>query len=397
LVGGIIHRLIVRELLRVFLLSLVATTGVLLLGGVVAEVAQQGLSPAQVWAIVPLLLPSMLPYAIPATTLFAVCVVYGRLAADNELLALRGSGVPLTCILAPALAFGLAASALSATLHFRFIPNTYRMLRARLVEDLEEVLYARLRERSRLDHANLDYCISVEGVQGRRLVNPVVMRRDVHRNITLVAAGREGELSVDVGERQVRFLMRTGEMSDSDGIRAEFEEHELLLPLPDSMFGSALRRSRDMTWEELNAFAAVWHVEREELCEDLTCTLGRIDGGTAAETDRLHARLLKGRIKRLGELIGTVLVEKQMRPALALGCVAFALLGFSVAVRLACTDYLSVFIVCFLPIVCCYYPLLLCGASLGKTGHVPALLTIWIADWLAVVAGVLLLRRLCRH
>ena len=83
--------MIFRELVKVFLLCLVGITGILLMAGIVAEASQQGLNPAQVLAVIPLLVPSTLPYTIPATTLFAACIVYGRLAADNEILAIRAA------------------------------------------------------------------------------------------------------------------------------------------------------------------------------------------------------------------------------------------------------------------------------------------------------------------
>src|SRR6516162_7638389 len=93
--GTIISRMIFWELVKVFLMALVAITGILLVAGIIAEATQQGLGPKQILSAIPLLIPSTLPYTIPATTLFAVCVVYGRLSADNEILAIRSAGVNL--------------------------------------------------------------------------------------------------------------------------------------------------------------------------------------------------------------------------------------------------------------------------------------------------------------
>ena len=55
--GTILQRMILGELVRVFFLALISLTGMFLLGGVVSEAAQRGLSPSQVLMIIPLLIP----------------------------------------------------------------------------------------------------------------------------------------------------------------------------------------------------------------------------------------------------------------------------------------------------------------------------------------------------
>src|SRR5437667_12596923 len=108
---SLLHRMILWELVKVFVMSLIGITGILLMAGLIAEASQQGLGPAQILAAIPLLIPSTLPYTIPATTLFATCVVYGRLSADNEVLAIKSSAVNLIHVVKPRVVLGLAMSA----------------------------------------------------------------------------------------------------------------------------------------------------------------------------------------------------------------------------------------------------------------------------------------------
>ena len=58
---SILHRMILMELLKVFSMSLLGITGILLMAGIVAEASQQGLGPMQLLTIIPLLIPSMVP------------------------------------------------------------------------------------------------------------------------------------------------------------------------------------------------------------------------------------------------------------------------------------------------------------------------------------------------
>src|SRR3989442_10365258 len=101
------------ELVKVFAMSLLGITGILVLAGIVAEASQQGLGPAQVLAIIPLLIPSTLPYTIPATTLFASCIVYGRLAADNEILAIKAAGINILKVVRPVALLGVLMSCIT--------------------------------------------------------------------------------------------------------------------------------------------------------------------------------------------------------------------------------------------------------------------------------------------
>src|SRR5215470_4197288 len=109
--------MILWELCKVFLIALIGITGILLMAGIIAEASQQGLGPTQILAAIPLLVPSTLPYTIPATTLFAACVVYGRLSADNEILAIKACGVNLIHVVKAGVLLGLAMSAATMGLY----------------------------------------------------------------------------------------------------------------------------------------------------------------------------------------------------------------------------------------------------------------------------------------
>src|SRR4029078_6390893 len=119
--------MILWELVKVFLMSLVGITGILLMAGIVAEASQQGLGPTQILAAIPLLIPSTLPYTIPATTLFATCVVYGRMSADNEVLAIKSSGVNVMHVVRPGLVLGVVISLVTLGLYYRLIPYTHHL------------------------------------------------------------------------------------------------------------------------------------------------------------------------------------------------------------------------------------------------------------------------------
>src|SRR5437016_1778097 len=119
---GILSRAIFFELAKVFLMALVAITGIIVLAAVVVEASQRGLGPTQILAAIPLLVPSMMPFIIPPTTLFASCVVYGRLSHDNEIIALKAAGINVMHVVWPGASLGLAMSLITFGLYYYLIP-----------------------------------------------------------------------------------------------------------------------------------------------------------------------------------------------------------------------------------------------------------------------------------
>ena len=199
--GTILFRMILWELAKVFVMSLIGITGILLMAGIIAEASQQGLGPKQILAAIPLLIPSTLPYTIPATTLFATCVVYGRLSADNEILAIKASGVNVLQVVKPGLVLGMTMSLATLGLYYQVIPTTHRMLREMVYHDAQELLYSMLRRDRMISNPGLPYAMFVKTVEGDKLINPVFNRKDKQGHIDVVAHAREASLRVDLAKQ----------------------------------------------------------------------------------------------------------------------------------------------------------------------------------------------------
>ena len=97
----LLSRYILRELLKVFLVALVAMTMVIMLAGIAQEAVRESLGIWPVLQLIPYVLPNALVYAVPGTILFAACTVYGRMSADNELVAVKSTGISPSVFLIP--------------------------------------------------------------------------------------------------------------------------------------------------------------------------------------------------------------------------------------------------------------------------------------------------------
>lgn len=397
---SILHRSIFLELTKVFLLSLLGITGIILMAGVVAEASQHGLGPAQILWAIPLIIPSTLPYTIPATTLFATSVVYGRLAHDNEILAIKAAGINLLKVVSPALLLGTVMSMVTAVLYYSLIPTTHHILRKVDPRDVEDMLYATLKRENWLKRPGLGYVINVTRVQGRQLQDALFMRRDLKGGgYDIIAHAHEAELhAIPAQKKLVVYMYRCNLYDVKNGTTSNLKERPFEVDLPTDLNSMANKfRASDMTWVELWEFRANVMAAKKEL-EDEIAKHQRLLGLPASPpglADHIRHRTLEVRTKE--QEIRNVDVEFQMRPALALGCLFFVLVGCPVGIWFSRSDYLSAFITCFLPIVFVYYPLMLCGTNMAKEGKFSAAVTIWAADAVMALVGLVLFKRLLRH
>ena len=112
-IGEFLQRYVIGEVTRSFGLALLTMTAIFVLFMVAAQARDIGLSPNDIIHLVPYVIPSTLPYTIPVSLLFAATVVYGRLAGDNEIIAIKTAGLSVWTVLVPIL---IMASALSGWL-----------------------------------------------------------------------------------------------------------------------------------------------------------------------------------------------------------------------------------------------------------------------------------------
>lgn len=409
--GTTLNRMIFAELVKVFLLSLGSLTGLFLMAGVVQQAVQMGLSPMQVVAIIPLFVPSTLPYTIPATTLFASCVVYGRLAHDNEVVAIKAAGVHLFNVIKPALALGVIATAVTGGLYYRVIPETQQRLQEEILKDPEEVLYNALRRDKCLRHPKSDFVMYVKDVQGRRLIDVVLKQRGKARNpdggpdllagyssilwartATLRVDPAEGKLYIDP-DRFVVYNQTTRGTTASAG--------PLPVDLPENFNANdAKTRPMALTWNEIGPRVADLQQEvndREAKRAEAQRVAESLPDGPTKAAAQAQDKGFQMQIDIAARQVRNVEAEFYMRPALAAGCLVFALIGCPVGIWATRADYLSTFVICFLPTVCAYYPLLFAGSNLGKDGKLPLGLGCWAADIAAGLAALVLIWRLLRR
>jgi lipopolysaccharide export system permease protein len=397
------------ELVRVFLLSLGTLTGLFLIVGLIQQASQLGLTLKQVLTAIPLFVPSTLPLTIPATTLFASCVVYGRLAHDNEVVALKAAGVHLFVIVRPAVLLGTLATLTTGALYHTTIPLSQQKLYEQILSDPEEVLYNQLRRDRCLRHPSMPYVLYVRDIQGKRLIDVVIKRRarskddkslDLHGGYDMVARMHEARLRVDVPAGKV-IIEPDRFVAHQKGARAGLASAApFVMDLPDSVSGKEARlRIATLTWDDLPVRVAALAAERDDLIQQRA----KLQGDLETITDPTLHTMAQNEVRNFQMVIDiktrqvrNVAAEVYARPALAVSCLVFALIGCPVGIWANRADYLSTFVICFLPTLVVYYPLLLAGSDMGKNSRIPLGLGCWLADIFMGCFAVFLIWRLLR-
>jgi lipopolysaccharide export system permease protein len=213
----ILHWYLMRQILATLMATVAVFVGVLLLGSVVKEalsvLLNQGASP---WALVQaigLLLPFMLVFALPIGMLTAALLVFGRLSADQELTAMRASGVSLVALISPVLIFGLLMCLVCALVNLDFAPRARQAFKQMLFELGRSNLGLVLPPGAFHDFPEAGFTIYIGGASGDRLRDVSIYQLEAGQATRVFRAAR-AELKVDSAAQTLDVTLYDGHLMD---------------------------------------------------------------------------------------------------------------------------------------------------------------------------------------
>jgi len=396
---GILTRHVVVELLKEFCLVLTAMTAMLMIFGITKEAVDQGLGFNQVASILPYFLPDALKITIPGTILFAACSVYGRMAASNEVVALKSLGISPKVIMIPGLVLGFIVSL--ATVWINDIAVSWGMngMQRVVIEAAEEIAYGLLKREGSYSTRSLS--IVVQGVEGRRLMNPIITYQANKNSSTVTAMAEWAELksNLEGAEKSLEILLHNGQF-DADGEVSYFFNDTYCFEIDINEFSREKDKSGQPSQLPLNRIPdRIAEQERKiELFEHERASKAAFQMLTGDfvnlanpgwKVDNNEREYLCGELARLK-------MEPHRRVSNGFSCLCFVLVGMTLSIRWAHGELLSNFFACFLPVLGVYYPLLLFGANNAKEGTLPPYI-VWSGNLLFLGIGVWLWRKVVRY
>ena len=156
-----------RDLLKVFFLASGVLAGIMSFGGLFKPLTEQGLGAGQIVAVIGYLMPAMTTYSYPVAALFATTIVYGRLAADNEVTAVRAAGISLGPLGMgfPALVLGFVVAVASLLFLSYIVPTATLQVEKTIFSNLAQLLVNRIdsQHQIKLQQANSNFTIYARG------------------------------------------------------------------------------------------------------------------------------------------------------------------------------------------------------------------------------------------
>jgi lipopolysaccharide export system permease protein len=391
-----ITRYVLFELLAVFTVTLAGITTLLILGLVVSEGLSEGLGLGPVLRMVPYVVPMALQVSVPATILMAASGVYGRMSADNEIVAIKAMGISPLAVLLPCFALAFVVSLVAVWINDIAVSwgrtGMYRVV----VESFEEVAYRMLR--TQRAYQTRSFSINVKDVVGRTLVQPVIQIHAPGSGKTTRINASSAELECDTQNNLLRVKLKNLTIDEGDFSGAS-DVHEIEIPLDDATRKGDNRDSPSLI--PLRRIAAETRGQRRltELVEEqasAAAAFHMMTGDFAALSDSAAWTRRRSEIEGQRARLVRLKLEPWRRWANGFSCFFFVLVGAPLAIQMRTANFFTTFAACFLPILLIYYPLLAFGVGRCKDGVVPPY-TVWLGNLVLTLAGAWMLRRTIRY
>jgi lipopolysaccharide export system permease protein len=410
----VLTRYLLRSHVGPLIFAFVALSGVVLINTLarsMADLAGKGL-PARVFLeFFVLSLPANVALTLPMSVLVAVLYAFSQMAAENEITALRASGVDLRRMVLPLLAAaGLVAGGM-VWFNNEVLPAANYRWRVLMMDVAQASPLLLLRPQvinsiSTGDGAS-HYYLQATGVdQARnRLTNVTiydVSNPDVSRTIYADSArmlqNADGtDLTLTLFDGHVREMDRSQPESFQ---RMMFREQVLRMPAVRQTLertqGSNFRTDRDMTGSMMRARIDTL---RTELTELQATNVTPAPSAGVPETVEVRGEELpfaEARASSLRFQIRELEVEIQKKYSIAAATLVFVLIGVPLALRFP-RGGTGMVIAASLTIFSVYYVGLIGGEALADEGFVPPWIAMWITNGIFGTAGAFGLWKLGRE
>ncbi|MFO8013716.1 MAG: LptF/LptG family permease [Phycisphaerae bacterium] len=367
----ILHRYILRDMTKALALALAAVAGVVSFGLVLPTLQEFGLGPLNSLLYMVLVMPRAAYLALPLSAALAGSLVYGRLAAENELMACRASGVPRWSLFWPTIVLAIVAGLVTLVLGAWPLPASKYAAKRLARADAKGLLMSKLSStgKFRLDEANLQ--LTVDRVAGDMLYGPTAKHTDAEGATYCYAP--YGRVEFGPQKDRLRVVLVDAIILDESKQTSQRGTHVITFRPP-----ARLPRDED----ELS----LWHLLAAQHHPEITDRFGRLPADASLEAKRHMRQTVRAR----------VMAEMHGRLALAVGCFGLVLVGAGLGMVFHSGHLLTAFGVALVPGLGAWYVTTVAVKTVARAAEHPEdeLYLIWTPNFVVLLLGLALLAHL---
>ncbi|HKQ40156.1 MAG TPA: LptF/LptG family permease [Verrucomicrobiae bacterium] len=384
-----LHRYVTRQIVATMLMTVVVFTFVLLLGNVLKEILgmlvnRQATLMMAVQAI-GLLIPFVLVFALPMGLLTATLLVFGRFSADQELTAVRASGISLVSVITPVLLLSTVMSLVSAWVNLEVAPKCRVAYKRLLMQvGLSQAGFLLPEKTFIKDFPNK--IVYIGNIDGPNLKDILIYNLNAEGKVDYYIRAKEGKIETDEASQVIHVQLtdawRVGLMEDSE------------VPVPVYAAESSLsytNRPEDLKAEKMQISDMTFQELRSQL--QVLEQRVRYMGPDPVKLTREEARQKLRELKQFqGDITLPIRLQIHSKIAFSFASIGFTLVGIPLGIR-AHRRETTFGIALALILVMVYYSFFIIGQSLDTKPQYYPHLILWVPNFLFQAIGMVLLWR----
>ncbi len=364
----ILRNYLLKEFIGPFFLTLGVLSFVMIIVGNLKRIADliinKGVDILSVIKLFLLMTPYIVTYALPISILVAVLMSLGRLSSDNEIIAIRASGINIFQLILPLITVGLILSLGLVLFNDRAASYAHYEYRKTLIQIGVKNPTAAFEEGVFINSFQ-KYVLFIYKVDQKRnrLLNVRIYEPQGDNKPTRTIVAKSGEFITIPEKNSVKLKLMDGTSDEPDPsnptnfYKLNFKTYFMNLNMADAQkAGNIEKKEKEMTIQEL----------RHEI----------------------------KRLKSLNINPAPLIVEIHEKLTLAFSCLIFVLMGCPLAIITRRREK-SINIGIAILIIVVYYPLLIGCESLGMEGFMNPALAMWAPNIIFGTLGTILTFRLC--
>ncbi|MFA5356209.1 MAG: LptF/LptG family permease [Candidatus Omnitrophota bacterium] len=361
----ILRNYFLKEFIGPLFMALGVLTFVMILGNLIKIadlVINKGVDIFNVSKLLVLMIPYLLTYTMPIAALTAVLLSLGRLSSDNEIIAIRASGINMFSLIAPLLIVGLIISLILVVFNDRVIPYAHFATRKTIMEIGVKNPTAALEPGIFIDSFE-KYVLFIYKIDKNKLNNVRIYEPQGEDRPARTIVAKRGEFIAVPEKNMIKLKLMEGTSDEPDPenpnnfYKLNFKTYFMTLNLGQMRDTSNIeKKPKDMTIQELKH-----EIKKREK-----------DGIDPAP----------------------LITEINEKISLAFACFVLMLFGIPLAIITRRREKSINFGMAFL-IVGIYYLMLLGSQALGIQGKLNPMIAMWIPNIILGGIGATLTYKLC--